>query len=106
MLTCDATVRFNATPPAFKLITNILHSGSSVNFLIAASLAAIDIDPTSWTQQTPDCKKKKKMLQFFDTKWEKKQKKKNKKTKPTKMAHKHLPSGENSVSGLKMMWIG
>lgn len=29
--------------------------------------------------------------------------KKNKKTKPTKMAHKHLPSGENSVSGLKMM---
>lgn len=46
-LTCEATVRFRATPPAFKLIRKILQSGSLVNFEIAASLAAMDMDPTN-----------------------------------------------------------
>ena len=47
ILTFDATVRLRATAPAFKLISNILQSESSVNLFIAASLAAIDIDPTN-----------------------------------------------------------
>jgi hypothetical protein len=47
LLTCDAIVRFRATPPAFKLIRKILQSGSSVNLLIAASLADMDMLPTN-----------------------------------------------------------
>lgn len=47
LLTCDATVRLSATPPAFKLMRKILQSGSSVNLLIAASLAGMDILPTN-----------------------------------------------------------
>lgn len=46
-LTCDATVRLSATPPALRLIRKILQSGSSVNFFMAASLAPMDIDPTN-----------------------------------------------------------
>lgn len=46
-LTCEATVRFRATPPAFKLIRKILQSGSLVNLEIAASLAAMDMVPTN-----------------------------------------------------------
>lgn len=55
LLTCDATVRLRATPPAFKLIKKILQSGSSLNLFIAASLAAIVILPTNWTHCMPDC---------------------------------------------------
>ena len=47
LLTCDATVRLRATPPAFKLMRNILQPGSSVNLVMAASLAFIDIDPSN-----------------------------------------------------------
>ena len=59
ILTCDATVRLRATPPAFKLIRKTLQLGSSVNFFIAVSLAPIDMDPSNWTHCTPDYKKKK-----------------------------------------------
>ena len=47
LLTCEATVRFRATPPAFKLIRKILQSGSLVNLDIAASLAFMVMDPTN-----------------------------------------------------------
>lgn len=46
-LTCEATVRLRATPPAFKLIRNILQSDSLVNLEMAASLAAMDMLPTN-----------------------------------------------------------
>ena len=55
LLTCDATVKLSATPPAFKLMRKILQSGSSVNLLMAASRAANDMLPFNWTQDTPDC---------------------------------------------------
>lgn len=55
LLTCDATVKLRATPPAFKLMRKILQSGSSVNLLMAASRAANVMLPFNCTQDTPDC---------------------------------------------------
>lgn len=69
MLTCDATARFRATPPAFKLIRKILQSGSSVNLLIEASLADMVMLPTSWTHFIPDCNRFKKLLSYPFTMW-------------------------------------
>ena len=56
MLTCDAAVRLSAIPPVFKLIRNNIQSGSSLNLLMAISLAFIFVDPSNWTHWTPDCK--------------------------------------------------
>jgi len=47
ILTCDATVRFRERPPAFKLIRNIMQSGSLINLVIAESLALIVMDPSN-----------------------------------------------------------
>lgn len=54
LLTCEATVRLSATPPAFKLMRKTLQSESSWNLLIALSLAVIVIDPSNRTQVMPD----------------------------------------------------
>ena len=55
LLTCEATVRLRATPPAFKLTRKIVTSGSSWNLLIALSLAVKVIDQSKRTKLMPDC---------------------------------------------------
>jgi hypothetical protein len=51
---CDATVRFRATPPAFRLIRKILQSGSLVNVFMAFPFSLVFMAPLSWTHMMPD----------------------------------------------------
>jgi hypothetical protein len=53
-LTCDATVRLRATPPAFRLIRKILQSGSLVKVFMAFPFSLMFMDPLSWIHLMPD----------------------------------------------------
>lgn len=53
IITCDAAVKFKATPPAFNDIRNTVISGSFVNYSMTTSRCSLFMLPSSFTQLIP-----------------------------------------------------